>query len=74
MASRKGINTTVTFSCYWFIIFIFSAVEDSGYMARAAFVIDRFMRMLGLPGKAFVPMIVGFGCNVLQGMAARTLE
>jgi len=49
-------------------------VEDSGYMARAAFVMDRFMRSIGLPGKAFVPMIVGFGCNVPAVMATRTLE
>jgi ferrous iron transport protein B len=51
-----------------------SVVEDSGYMARAAFVMDRFMRSIGLPGKAFVPMIVGFGCNVPAVMATRTLE
>jgi ferrous iron transport protein B len=43
-------------------------------MARAAFVVDRFMRMIGLPGKSFVPMIVGFGCNVPAIMATRTLE
>jgi ferrous iron transport protein B len=49
-------------------------LEESGYMARAAFVMDRFMRALGLPGKAFVPMIVGFGCNVPAIMGARTLE
>jgi ferrous iron transport protein B len=51
-----------------------SALEDSGYMARAAFVMDRFMRSIGLPGKAFVPLIVGFGCNVPAVMATRTLE
>ena len=51
-----------------------SVLEDSGYMARAAFVMDRFMRKIGLPGKAFVPMIVGFGCNVPAVMATRTLE
>jgi ferrous iron transport protein B len=51
-----------------------SLLEDSGYMARAAFVMDRFMRRIGLPGKAFVPMIVGFGCNVPAVMATRTLE
>ncbi|AOU97164.1 ferrous iron transport protein B [Acidihalobacter yilgarnensis] len=51
-----------------------SVLEDSGYMARAAFVMDRFMRRIGLPGKAFVPMIVGFGCNVPAVMATRTLE
>ena len=51
-----------------------SFLEDSGYMARAAFVMDRFMRLVGLPGKAFVPMLVGFGCNVPAIMATRTLE
>lgn len=71
----KGINTTMTFIPVIGALFIFLAfLEDSGYMARAAFVIDRFMQMLGLPGKAFVPMIVGFGCNVPAVMAARTLE
>jgi len=71
----KGINTTVTFIPVIGSMFLFLAfLEDSGYMARSAFVIDRFMRFLGLPGKAFVPMIVGFGCNVPAVMAARTLE
>ncbi|VVC75202.1 Ferrous iron transport protein B [Aquicella siphonis] len=71
----KGINTTVTFIPVIGSMFLFLAfLEDSGYMARAAFVVDRFMRALGLPGKAFVPMIVGFGCNVPAVMGARTLE
>jgi ferrous iron transport protein B len=51
-----------------------SFLEDVGYMARAAFIIDRLMRTLGLPGKAFVPLIIGFGCNVPAVMAARTLN
>ncbi len=51
-----------------------SFLEDVGYMARAAFIIDRMMRSLGLPGKAFVPLIVGFGCNVPSVMATRTLN
>ena len=51
-----------------------SFLEDSGYMARAAFVMDRMMRFLGLPGKSFVPLIVGFGCGVPAIMAARTME
>lgn len=51
-----------------------SFLEDSGYMARAAFIVDRVMRSVGLPGKAFVPLIVGFGCNVPSVMASRTLE
>lgn len=71
----KGINTTITFIPVIGAMFLFLAfLEDSGYMSRAAFVIDRFMQALGLPGKAFVPMIVGFGCNVPAVMAARTLE
>lgn len=71
----KGINTTITFIPVIGSMFLFLAfLEDSGYMTRAAFVIDRFMRALGLPGKAFVPMIVGFGCNVPAVMGARTLE
>lgn len=71
----KGINTTVTFIPIIGGMFLFlSLLEGSGYMARAAFVMDRFMRALGLPGKSFVPLIVGFGCNVPGIMAARTLE
>ncbi len=71
----KGINTTITFIPVIGAMFLFLAfLEDSGYMARAAFVMDRFMRSLGLPGKSFVPLIVGFGCNVPAIMAARTLE
>jgi ferrous iron transport protein B len=71
----KGINTTLTFIPIIFAMFFFLAfLEDSGYMARATFVIDRVMRFLGLPGKSFVPMIVGFGCNVPAVMAARTLS
>lgn len=71
----KGINTTITFIPVIGAMFLGLAfLEDSGYMARAAFLIDRLMRALGLPGKSFVPMIVGFGCNVPSVMAARTLE
>jgi ferrous iron transport protein B len=71
----RGINTTVTFIPVIGAMFLFLAfLEDSGYMARAAFVVDRGMRALGLPGKSFVPMIVGFGCNVPAVMATRTLE
>lgn len=57
------------------LLFVCLAVlEDSGYLARAAFVMDRLMRWMGLPGKAFVPMLVGFGCNIPGIMATRTLE
>lgn len=70
-----GIQTVATFIPVIGCLFLFlSVLEDSGYMARAAFVIDRLMRFLGLPGKAFVPMLVGFGCNVPAIMAARTLD
>ena len=71
----KGINTTLTFIPVIASMFFFlSLLEASGYMARAAFVVDKAMRALGLPGKSFVPMIVGFGCNVPAIMAARTLD
>lgn len=71
----KGINTTLTFIPVIASMFFFlSLLETSGYMARAAFVVDKAMRVLGLPGKSFVPMIVGFGCNVPAIMAARTLD
>ncbi len=56
------------------LFIILSFLEDSGYMVRAAFLMDRLMRAIGLPGKSFVPLIVGFGCNVPAIMAARTLE
>lgn len=70
-----GIRTMATFIPPIGFMFLFLAVlEDSGYMARAAFVMDRFMRFIGLPGKAFVPLLVGFGCNVPAIMASRTLE
>lgn len=56
-----------------FLYLCLSLLEDSGYMARAAFVVDRLMGRIGLPGNAFVPLIVGFGCNVPSVMASRTL-
>lgn len=71
----RGISTTVTFIPVIGAMFLCLALlEDSGYMARAAFVVDRGMRALGLPGKSFVPMIIGFGCNVPAVMATRTLD
>ncbi len=70
-----GIRTMGTFIPIIFtMFFMLSILEDSGYMARAAFVMDRFMRWIGLPGKAFVPLLVGFGCTVPAIMATRTLE
>jgi ferrous iron transport protein B len=70
-----GIQTTTTFIPQIGLLFIFLAMlEDSGYLARAAFVMDRLMRLMGLPGKSFVPMMVSFGCNIPGIMATRTLE
>ena len=70
-----GVQVVATFIPIIGCLFLFlSVLEDSGYMARAAFVMDRLMRWLGLPGKSFVPLIVGFGCNVPAIMATRTLE
>ncbi|MBK8908571.1 MAG: Fe(2+) transporter permease subunit FeoB [Rhodospirillales bacterium] len=70
-----GIQTVATFiPVVGFLYLFLSVLEDSGYMARAAFVMDRFMRGVGLPGKSFIPLIVGFGCNVPAIMATRTLE
>jgi len=59
------------------ILFLFLAIsllEDSGYMARAAFMMDRLMQKVGLHGKSFIPMLIGFGCNIPAIMATRTLE
>ncbi len=70
-----GIQTVSTFiPPIFFIFFCLAILEDSGYMSRAAFVMDRLLRTIGLPGKAFIPMLVGFGCNVPGIMATRTLE
>lgn len=56
------------------LLFLLSILEDSGYLARAAFVVDRLMYSIGLPGKSFIPMLIGFGCNVPAIMATRTIE
>lgn len=70
-----GIQTVSTFIPIIFVMFFMLAIlEDSGYMSRAAFVMDRAMRAIGLPGKAFVPMLIGFGCTVPAIMATRTLD
>lgn len=70
-----GLGSIFVFVPQIMILFLFiSLLEDSGYMARAAFVMDRLMRKLGLSGKSFIPMIMGFGCSVPAIMAARTLE
>jgi len=70
-----GIQTVATFVPVIAAMFLcLSFLEDSGYLARAAMVVDRGMRVIGLPGKAFVPMLIGFGCNVPAIMGTRTLE
>ncbi len=71
----NGIREVLAFVPILGFLYLFiSILEESGYMARATFAMDRFMRVLGLPGKAFVPLILGFGCNVPAMMATRTLE
>lgn len=70
-----GIQTVATFiPVIAAMFFCLSFLEDSGYLARAAMVVDKGMRYIGLPGKAFVPMLVGFGCSVPAIMGTRTLE
>ncbi|WP_394200470.1 Fe(2+) transporter permease subunit FeoB [Shewanella waksmanii] len=70
----QGIQTVATFIPVIAALFLaLSVLESSGYMSRAAFVVDGLMRRIGLPGKSFVPMIVGFGCSVPAIMATRTL-
>ncbi|MFE9081240.1 ferrous iron transport protein B [Bacillus mobilis] len=70
-----GVGAVLVFVPQIFALFFFiSLLEDSGYMARIAVVMDRIMEFFGLNGKAFIPMIIGFGCNVPGIMAARTIE
>ncbi|MDP2571010.1 Fe(2+) transporter permease subunit FeoB [Vibrio penaeicida] len=70
-----GIQTVATFIPVIACLYLFlSLLESSGYMARAAFVLDKVMQKIGLPGKAFVPLVLGFGCNVPSVMATRTLD
>ncbi|SDC00904.1 ferrous iron transport protein B [Desulfurella multipotens] len=69
-----GVGTVIVFLPNILILFLFlSFLEDVGYMARAAFVMDRLMHSIGLPGRAFIPLILGFGCNVPAIMATRTI-
>jgi len=71
----SGIQTVATFIPVIACLFIgLSLLENSGYLARAAFVVDNVMQKIGLPGKAFVPLIVGFGCTVPAVMSARVLD
>ena len=70
-----GVGGVITFLPMIALLFLFlSLLEDSGYMARAAFVMDRTLRHFGLSGKAFIPMLMGFGCTVPAIMGARTME
>lgn len=70
-----GIQTVLTFIPVIACLYLFlSLLESSGYLARASFVVDRLMQKIGLPGKSFVPMVMGFGCTVPAVMAARTLD
>jgi ferrous iron transport protein B len=70
-----GVGGVVIFLPNILILFTLIAIlEDSGYMARASVVMDKFMHLIGLHGKSFIPMIIGFGCNVPAVMATRTLE
>jgi ferrous iron transport protein B len=70
-----GVGSVIVFLPVILALFLgISLLEDSGYMARAAFIMDKLMRKMGLSGKAFIPMIIGFGCAVPAIMSARTLE
>ncbi len=70
-----GIGSVMTFLPTILILFFFLAIlEDSGYMARVAFVMDKLLRKIGLSGRSFVPMLIGFGCSVPAIMATRTLS
>ena len=70
-----GVGSVLVFLPNILLLYLFiSLLEDSGYMARAAFIMDRLMHRIGLHGKSFIPMIMGFGCNVPAIMATRTIE
>ena len=70
-----GVGSVAVFIPQILILYLFiSLMEDSGYMARAAFIMDRLMHKMGLHGKSFIPMLMGFGCNVPAIMATRTIE
>lgn len=70
-----GVGSVLVFVPIIFLLFLaLSILEDSGYLARAAFVMDRFMHRIGLHGRSFIPMLLGFGCNVPAVMACRTID
>lgn len=71
----NGVGSVIVFLPQILILFLFiSILEDTGYMARAVFLIDRTMRSFGLHGRSFIPLVMGFGCNVPAIMATRTIE
>ena len=70
-----GVGSVIVFLPQILILYFFiSLMEDSGYMSRAAFIMDRLMHKMGLHGKSFIPLVMGFGCNVPAVMATRTIE
>ena len=70
-----GVGSVAVFLPNILILYLFiSLMEDSGYMARAAFIMDKLMHLAGLHGKSFIPLVMGFGCNVPAIMATRTIE
>jgi len=70
-----GVGSVIVFLPQILILYCFiSFMEDSGYMARAAFIMDKLMHRMGLHGKSFIPLVMGFGCNVPAVMATRTIE
>lgn len=70
-----GVGSVLVFVPQIIVLFFFiSLLEDSGYMARIAVLMDRTMESIGLSGKSFIPMIIGFGCNVPSIMATRSIE
>ncbi len=70
-----GVGAVIVFLPQILILYFFiSLMEDSGYMARAAFIMDKLMHKMGLHGKSFIPLVMGFGCNVPAIMATRTIE
>ena len=71
----SGVGSVIVFLPQILILYFFiSFMEDSGYMARAAFIMDKLMHKMGLHGKSFIPLVMGFGCNVPAIMATRTIE
>ena len=69
-----GVGSVLSFLPIIVVLFFFlSILEDSGYMARVAFVMDKLLRKIGLSGRSFVPMLIGFGCTVPAVMSSRTL-